>query len=73
MPRNADEPFERVHAHLYASDLEFIRSHYGGVGNLGQNAAIRAMVRAQVRRLRAAKEAASSPLADLGVSEEDLV
>lgn len=69
MPRSTDEPTERVHCHLYRADLEFIRSHFGGLGNIGQNAAIRGMVRRVVSGLRAK---AGEHARAVAISEHDI-
>lgn len=67
MPRNSDEALTRLHVHLFESDVKFIREHYSAT--IGQNNAIRAMVRSKIRELRAKKEARSRALT---ISEGDL-
>lgn len=63
MPRSSDEPTSRIHLHIFTSDLEFIKAHYGTQGNIGQNAAMRMMIRRVVNLLKAEQAKSAQPVA----------
>lgn len=62
MPRTAEEATTRIHLHVFSSDLEYVRAMFGGAGNIGQNAAMRMMIRSSVRGLREKAQAKARAL-----------
>ena len=67
MPRQEDEPIERIHINLFSADLEWLRANYRREESVGVGKAVRTIVRNSVKRmqdLQAARQRSIRPLED---------
>ena len=67
MPRQEDEPIERIHINLFSSDLEWLRANYRREESVGVGKAVRTIVRNSVKRmqeLQATRQRGIRPLED---------
>lgn len=76
MPRQEDEPIERIHIYLYSSDLEWLRSNYRREESVGVGKAVRTIVRNSVKRMQELQASRHNPIRplddeELGALEEE--
>jgi hypothetical protein len=67
MPRQEDEPIERIHINLFSADLEWLRANYRREESVGVGKAVRTIVRNSVKRmqdLQASRHQHIKPLED---------
>jgi predicted HTH domain antitoxin len=69
MPRQEDEPIERIHINLFSTDLEWLRSNYRREESVGVGKAVRTIVRNSVKRMQDLQASRQKPIRPLDDEE----
>jgi hypothetical protein len=69
VPRQEDEPIERIHINLYSSDLEWLRQNYRREESVGVGKAVRTIVRNSVKRMQELQASRFHPIRPLDDDE----
>jgi predicted HTH domain antitoxin len=69
MPRQEDEPIERIHINLFSADLEWLRSNYRREESVGVGKAVRTIVRNSVKRMQDLQASRQKPIRPLDDDE----
>jgi hypothetical protein len=69
MPRQEDEPIERIHINLFSADLEWLRANYRREESVGVGKAVRTIVRNSVKRMQELQASRHRPIAPLADNE----
>jgi len=69
MPRQEDEPIERIHINLFSADLEWLRANYRREESVGVGKAVRTIVRNSVKRMQELQASRQKPIRPLDDEE----